>query len=978
MRSCWNVKLFSTQETPRVFGTQSNQNFPEALLEGLTKRLEGCPPEEWAKVVIYVNTRRMQRRISQLFLNGPARLLPTINLITDIANDPVLTDLPMPVPALKRRLEITQLVRGLLTRVDSLAPRSAVFDLANSLAALMDEMQGEGVEPKAIKNLDVSDVSGHWERALQFINIVQGYFEDGAIPDTETRQRACVLALAKSWKASPPKHPIILAGSTGSRGTTFKLMLAIAGLPQGAIVLPGFDFDMPSNVWDKLGDPNTGEDHPQFRFSRLVKSLGIKAEQVEPWTSNAKTSSARNKLISLAMRPAPATHHWRKEGPNLKNLDEATRDITWLEAPDQRVEAMAISLRLREAVATGEIAAVITPDRKLTRRISSILAAWDITPDDSAGVPLSLTAPGRFLLHVLELAQPQITSEGLLILLKHPLAHSGDDRGQHLLNTRELEIYLRRKGPAFLSPQSLLDWAKDKDLYLPWVNWLISCVFTYWPTGSQPMRSWLDHHCVVAKRLSDGPTETEGKLWEQAPGRDTKKAIDELVLHGPAAGDIDLLDYNSILRGVLGASETRDQNITHSNILIWGTLEARVQSADLVILAGLNDGTWPEPLTPDPWLNRNLRLQAGLLLPERKIGLSAHDFQQAIGAKSVWVTRALRSDDAETVPSRWLNRMENLLNGLDKQGGSTWLQDMRRRGVDWLKLVEQTEVTQSLDPTPRPSVAPPIHTRPTQLSITDIKHLIRDPYAIYAKHILNLKRLDPLKKSPDAPLRGTVIHDVLEAFIKAGPWKNAGEAKSALLKLSHEMLQDLVPWPTARRMWQARVARFADWFAEGEIIRQADLLSSHTEVWGKATLTDTDFTLVGKADRVDVLHNGTARIFDYKTGVLPSKAQQLHFDKQLLLEAEILQRGGFEGLSALQVAEATYIGVGNEPKLAKAPLDEDDVWIKFSQLIKAYQNPIQGYTARRAMLMVDVSSDYDQLARYGEWGTNEPALLIKT
>jgi len=970
--------LFRAQNSPHIFGTQSNQNFPEALLAGLTKKLEGCPPEDWAQVIIYVNTRRMQRRLYQLFLDGPARLLPTIRLITDIANDPSLTDLPMPIPTLKRRLEITQLVRELLDRVQDLAPRSAVFDLANSLAALMDEMQGEGIEPKALKNLDISDVSGHWERALQFINIVQGYFEDGAIPDTETRQRACVLALAKGWKVSPPNHPIIMAGSTGSRGTTFQLMLAIAGLPQGAVVLPGFDFDMPSSVWDKLSDPNTGEDHPQFRFSHLLNSLGIKAKQVEPWTGDATTSSARNKLISLAMRPAPATHHWQKEGPNLKNLDEATSEITWLEAPDQRIEAMAISLRLREATETGESAAVITPDRNLTRRISSILAAWNITADDSAGVPLSLTAPGRFLLHVLELAQPQITPEGLLILLKHPLAHSGSDRGQHLLNTRELEIYLRRKGPAFLSPKSLLKWANDKDLYLTWVNWLISCVFSHWPIGSQPMESWLDHHCAIAKRLSDGPSETEGKLWEQAPGRDTKKVIDELLLHGTAAGDLDLFDYSSILHGVLGTSETRDQNITHSNILIWGTLEARVQSADLVILAGLNDGAWPEPPTPDPWLNRNLRLQAGLLLPERKIGLSAHDFQQAIGAKSVWVTRALRSDDAETVPSRWLNRIENLLSGLNKQGGGNWLQDMRRRGADWLELVEQIEIAPSVDPTPRPSVAPPIHTRPIQLAITDVKHLIRDPYAIYAKHILGLKRLDPLKKSPSAPLRGTVIHDILEAFIKAGPWRTAEQAKIKLLELSQTMLEDLVPWPTARRMWQARVVRFADWFTKGEILRQADLLSSHTEVWGRATVTDTGFTLVGKADRVDVLHDGTARIYDYKTGPLPSSAQQLHFDKQLLLEAEILQQGGFEGLNVLQVAEATYIGVGNELKLAKAPLGEDEVWVKFSKLIKSYQNPDQGYTARRAMLMVDVPSDYDQLARYGEWGTNEQPLLIKT
>ena len=345
-------------------------------------------------------------------------------------------------------------MRQLLSQVDGLAPRSAVFDLANSLAALMDEMQGEGIEPDAITNLDVSDVSGHWERALKFINIVQRYFEHGATPDVETRQRASVLALTEGWKTSPPEHPIILAGSTGSRGTTFRLMQAIAHLPQGALILPGFDFDMPNRVWERLADPKASEDHPQYRFSRLLTSLGIEPNQVEAWTSAPPEAPARNKLISLALRPAPVTHHWRQEGPSLENLDAATGDITWLEAPNQRVEAMAIALRLRQAADDGQTAAVITPDRNLTRRIATALSAWNITPDDSAGIPLNLTAPGRFLLHVLDLAQPQTTSEALLVLLKHPLAHSsrGCDRGQHLLNTRDLELYLSRRGPAFLSP----------------------------------------------------------------------------------------------------------------------------------------------------------------------------------------------------------------------------------------------------------------------------------------------------------------------------------------------------------------------------------------------------------------------------------------------------------------------------------------------------------------------------------------------
>ena len=237
--------MFDDRPKFRVFGTYSGQAFPDTLLDGLTTRLQEGPPEHWARVEVYVNTQRMQRRLAELFLQGPARLMPRFTLVTDLAHDPLLTDLPMPVPTLKRRLEIAQLVRLLIQRVEGLAPASAIFDLANSLASLMDEMQGEGIAPAVIEGLDISDFSGHWERALQFIAIVQRYFEGGEAPDQEARQRASVLALTLRWQENPPDHPILLAGSTGSRGTTFHLMKAVAGLPQGAVILPGFDFDMP-------------------------------------------------------------------------------------------------------------------------------------------------------------------------------------------------------------------------------------------------------------------------------------------------------------------------------------------------------------------------------------------------------------------------------------------------------------------------------------------------------------------------------------------------------------------------------------------------------------------------------------------------------------------------------------------------------------------------------------------------------------
>ena len=969
--------MFEDQPGFRVFGTYSGQAFPETLLEGLTNRLQGAAPEQWARVEVYVNTQRMHRRLAELFLQGPARLMPKFHLVTDLAHDPLLTDLPMPVPTLKRRLEIAQLVRKLIQRVEGLAPASAVFDLANSLADLMDEMQGEGIAPDVIEGLDISDFSGHWERALQFITIVQRYFEGGEAPDKEARQRASVLALTQRWQESPPDHPILVAGSTGSRGTTFHLMKAVAGLPQGAVILPGFDFDMPRRVWAQLSDPKTSEDHPQFRFSRLLGALDLTSEQVIPWIESAPKAAARNRLVSLALRPAPVTFHWRQEGPYLTELDQATQDITWLEAPNQRVEAKAIALRLRQAAELGQTAAVISPDRNLTRRIATALAAWNITPDDSAGIPLSLTAPGRFLLHVLDLAQPQLTSETLLVLLKHPLAHSGADRGQHLRNTRELELYLRRDGPAFLTAQTLLQWAETKDHYRPWVDWINAKVFDRWPQGPQPLENWIAHHRTLAEGLSAGLVGDSGQLWEQAPGRDTKTAIENLTKYAPAAGDVELTDYSAILRGVLNAGQTRNQNHVHSNILIWGTLEARVQSADLVILAGLNDGTWPEPPAPDPWLNRSLRLQAGLLLPERRIGLSAHDFQQAVGAKAVWLTRSIRSDDAETVPSRWLNRIENLLNGLEKPDDASWMDRMRARGNEWLGKVEALEAPQVTPPSIRPSVAPPEACRPESLPVTDIKHLIRDPYAIYAKRILDLKRLDSLTKSPDAPLRGTVIHDLLEAFLQTGPWTNAEAAKATLLALAEERLQATVPWPAARRMWLARVVRFSEWFVTQEIVRQAQIVSTKTEIKGEIDLPELNFTLRGTADRIDLLNDGTAHIYDYKTGKPPTRAQQLHFDKQLLLEVEILRRGGFPGLGSLKVTGATYIGLDNAPTELPAPIDEADVWSDFSKLIRAYQSAEQGYAARRAMLKAEESSDYDHLARYGEWSTNQRATIIK-
>jgi ATP-dependent helicase/nuclease subunit B len=972
--------MFDATDKARVFGLPPGADFPKALVKGLMARHAGQPPEALARVQLIVNTRRMARRIRDLFDGGPALLLPRIGLVTDLGDHADLAAIFPAVSPLRRRLEIAQLVSRLLDSQPDIAPRASLYDLSDSLANLLDEMQGEGVSPEVIRQLDITDQSGHWARAQQFLGIVQQFF-DGTTeaPDREARQRRVIEALIARWAQTPPQHPVIVAGSTGSRGTTRLLMSAVARLPQGAIILPGYDFDMPARSWSDLNEALTAEDHPQFRFRLLMRDLDLSPADIGLWSDTPAPCPPRNAMMSLALRPAPVTDQWLSEGPGLQDVAGAVEKITLVEAPSLRAEAMAIALRLRQAAEEGITAALITPDRMLTRQVTAALDRWEILPDDSAGTPLNLSPPGRFLRHVAALFQHRLTAEALIILLGHPLTHSGAERGSHLRLTRELELSIRRNGPPFPDAVQLRSWAsarKQADAG-DWIEWVIGCFVDQTAPDDAPLKDRLLAHLTLAERIAQGTTGMgSGKLWEEKAGREARRIIDMLQQAAGYGGTMNATDYADLFGAILSGAEVRDRDAPHPHILIWGTLEARVQGADLVILGGLNEGSWPDMPSPDPWLNRRMRHDAGLLLPERRIGLSAHDFQQAIAAPEVWLTRSIRSDDAQTVASRWLNRMMNLLEGLPEKGGPEALKGMRARGGLWLNRVSQLETPVRQAPAMRPSPRPPVALRPRQLSVTEIKRLIRDPYAIYARHVLGLRPLDSLMQAPDALLRGIVTHDVLESFIKGVRDDPDSLTETRLMELADRVLAQKVPWPDMRVLWKARLGRAASWFVASEQERRAAALPILFEHKGSAQLPELGFTLTVQADRIDQDDTGALHIYDYKTGSVPSKDEQRFFDKQLLLEAAMAERGAFDGLDPAPVAKAAYIGLGSARKEQLAPLDEepaDKVWKAFETLIRAYFSPAQGYTARRAMFKEGDKGDYDQLARFGEWdATQDP------
>ncbi len=1008
-----------------LFHLPPGVNFADYFAQGLIRRYARYPPETLAQTTVYLNSERMRRRATEVLTASGARFLPHLKLVTELDRDPILADLPAPEPRLRRLLTLGQLVQGLLERDESLAPRSAAFDLAASLSDLMDEMQAEGVSPAKIAGLQMDHHAAYWLRTQSFLSIIAPFFANSGAgnsgaanfgaansgaansgagnsgvansgvansgaSDPAARQRLAADRLAELWAATPPPGPVIVAGSTGSRGPTLRLMLAVAHLPQGALVLPGFDDTLPDAVWAAMKDALTAEDHPQFRIGRLIDALGVRPSVVTPWHSAPAPDPARNAVVSLSLRPAPVTDQWLSEGQRLSNLSAALEGVTLLQADTPQEEAAAIALILRDSAERGLPTALITPDRALGRRVTAALTQWGILPDDAAGKPLALSPPGRFLRHIARMMTERLTSDALLVLLKHPICHTAERRGDHLLLTRELELTLRRDGPAFPAADSLSVWAaaQKNPFAVAWAAALGACLNAL----SLPPRSTLAQaqarHLSLAEAFARGTApEGTGELWLEVAGANARALFTALSEEAPYGAPVTPPEYLRLFETLIHqlGQDSRETSAAHPFISILGPREARETGAARVILAGLNEGIWPRQTAPDPWMNRRMRQEAGLLLPERQIGLSAHDYQQAAGAPEVILSRSRRDAEAETVPSRWLNRLTNLLCGLPEQGGQLACDQMTERGDRWralAALAAQPTATHRADPTlqraPRPAPRPPVSARPDRLSLTRIRDLIRDPYAIYARTVLGLNKLDPLHPSPDARDRGIVLHKVMEQFIRETPDHETPEqAQTRLLALTKTLLASSIDFPTERLLWYARVATVADRIVATRSDRAGT--PKALEVKGEMAFTNPDFTLYGRLDRADVLPDGRLELIDYKTGTPPQPKEQEAFEKQLLLSALMAENGAFEILGAADVAQILYIGLRapDDPVLtAITPEILSEVYAKFHYLIAQYAKRSTGYISRRALQRDEEGRDYDHLARFGEWQMSDAAQPI--
>ena len=366
--------------------------------------------------------------------------------------------------------------------------------------------------------------------------------------------------------------------------------------------------------------------------------------------------------------------------------------------------------------------------------------------------------------------------------------------------------------------------------------------------------------------------------------------------------------------------------------------------------------TWPAPPAPDPWLSRPMRTDFGLRPPEQRIGQEAHDFCTLAAAPELLLTRSTKQGGTPTVPARWLQRLELVAPEMEKD----------TRLLHWARQMEHCAVPV---PAPRPAPCPPVSARPDKLSVTGIEKLLRDPYAIYAKHILRLSPLDELEAEAGAAERGTFIHKVLKRTLDETHTPN----HERILAIAEEELV-AAGLSSQKAWWWPRMVLLADWLENTQRQRVPQCRPLALEV--KGVMEVDGFTLTAQADRIDQTNTGQLVIIDYKTGSVPQGRDKKQFSQQLPLEAAILKAGGFSDVPSATMSKLEIWKIGGSvPPCEISDFDKkktpdmlaDEALAGLKMLIAEYRRPETCYPSEPHG--EERYSDYKHLARVKEWAS---------
>ncbi len=953
----------------KIYNISSSCCFVDTLAQ---KLLNDCTDDHQslADILILLPNRRACRSLADAFvrLKGmEPMLLPQMRAIGDINEDEILlvnpqsyTDslnIPRAISPLERTLLLTKLITKRYQEFGLTAITiSQACELAGTLGNLLDNVSLHNLDWSNLEKIIPDEYAIHWQETIKFLTILTHYWpkilDEQSVVDTVTRRNLLMRKQCEIWQANPTDQRIIIAGTTAVSPIMKELVNTVFHLPNGEIYLDGLDKFLDNDAWECID-----ESHPQYELKQLLDFLQLNRSQIVDLVP--PQNIMREKLISEIMRPAQMSHLWR----NLNNsiTTDAITGLHLMECNDIREEALSIALLIRHTLESpNKTIALVTQDRNLARRVCGELRRWNISVDDSAGIPLSLSPWGIFIRLVASAAMNPSSKPICLALLKNCFLY--DACKNNRADAEKVDKIIWRLKQSDNEAQNFLD----------------SILKTIQPLTellNQPSVAFgdlLQQHISICEKLSGQTSSRQLTLWQNDDGKAGADFVAELLDKSNLIDTVTPEDYISLLEKLMSGITVRNSVATHPRIKILGSLEARLNHYDIIVIGGCNEGIWPQSPENDPWMSRPMKRDFGLNQPEQQIGVSALDFSNLLGAATVYLSRSQINDGAQTLKSRWWLRLTTVLQALNID--ITKLYDTYYTQL--CKSIDQPQPSEIIKLSP-PDPHPPLDARPHKLSATAFEKLLRDPYSVFAEYILQLKPLDELDTTADQSDFGNLVHHVLDDFARKYPEQLPENAEEILLSMGDVAFQQADFSAEKTTFWLPKFKQIIEWIIAQEKNYRQQIAHIHSEIWGKLFLENTlmgTFEIYAKADRIDLTYDKKYNIIDYKTGRARSaKEVKAGYAPQLPIEALIAQTGGFTNLPPAEINQLMYWKLGDKIVSITDNLEQllDKTKEHLIEIINLFAKVETGYLSRPNPKHVPEYSDYEHLARVKEWSVKD-------
>ncbi len=861
-------------------------------------------------------------------------ILPQIIPIGQLGTEQFIKQEPIeilssPLSYYEHNLYLTKLILG---KFGKTLTYPQALNITTSLSEIILNMSRNNIPLEKLAQIFLAELPKHFEMLSEYLTVIAKdwplFLEQHKKQDFRSNHYEYINKLISKWQISPTNKPIIIAGSTGSVPSTKYLIKAIASLPQGFVILNDINYSISNEEWHDIS-----ETHHAYYTKNLLESLNYDRKHLIPILNHTPKYSRQN-FLSLCMLPSTKTWQWAEQVID-HNYDCSNLEI--IECSTTHQEAMVVMLRIREILEKQRDAkiAIIGNNPSLIKHITSFAQLWNIKINDNTGTQVTTSDQYQFLSLLVAAIQNNFQPQYLIALLKNSCYQEISN-----IHLAKLEIkYLRGITKYSTLPQLIELTTQKNDLELTdFLNTLHQ--------ETKELAALLKKHSASFKQLLQLTLQTgqslttqnqSSTLWNNPQAIKVHQIFLDILNVAQIAGKILPKQFDTILATLLNNQVIYADKIV-AQVSILSPLESRLLTFDYTIITGLNEGSWPSYNKTTPWLPFHLCKSLGLENRDQKHGQAAYHFFCLLQQPNLLITRAILENGNATTPSRWLLRLELIAGKLGI------LEQIKQNNHPLKQWYQQLYLPQSSNN--HPNLPPPrTEKKITQLSVTQIEKLTRDPYSVYCSKILKLKKLDQINKTPDQREFGTFIHDIIDNLNKH---YNEILADHTLFdKIALSILDGITLNQMIRNLWLLKFSKLKPWAMKFELDRRADSnIQIFSETKGKFELNN-DFSLTMKADRIEVSDN-EINIIDFKTGSIPSQQDiKSGFSPQLLLEALIVRDGELSEITTEltnKKIKLSYIQLSprNFGKITELKLDSDsfiqEYKIGLTKLIMAYHN----------------------------------------